>query len=57
MYVNPQVIFKFHETEIQVKMSPNDKNPIIYLNFPGEYILPHFRDSLSHAYLNFLPIS
>ena len=33
MHVNPQVIFKYHETETQVKMSPNATNPIIYLNF------------------------
>ena len=57
MYINPQVIFKYHEIETQVKMSPNDVNPIIYLNFLGEHILSHFRDSLSHPYLNFLPIS
>ena len=55
MHVNPQVIFKYHETETQVKMSPNAANPIIYLNFLQEYILLHFRDSLSQPYLNFLP--
>lgn len=45
MHVNPQVIFKYHETETPVKMSPNATNPIIYLKLLGEYSASFQRDS------------